>query len=586
MAVLLTKTSRVDGAWHDTGSQFLYPSLSISSFYSIPYYSFISGGLSLDLGDLVRPLAHCCIVPRASEGQKIKTPGKRNSRIDAIPLQISDSSAAPVTMRHTSCHLPNGLTFTVSPVFGGVTFKSNDHVHNSTFPPGWTIIIHSEKTPEETVEKRGRTAGQDEDSSSSDDDGTTRFTTPTLRRDCLYISYIVNPPSSDYKPVTSPTRQIALMLWATLWWYFHEPEPDLHLDTPASRSTPLSGKPKGDWRVNIRREGIFKGRNLLQKLERMGLISSEDSSVGLQPMETRDTSSWSNMFVSRRSFWQLDPRLFLFTLTPQGAPSSPSGTPLRSRNASPSRDSSSALPPAEATFHTASVGTFTSAGPFTSGSHLPTYYPPPPTQYTFTNGVRHPIRSKPPHQGEVFYVRYIPSLGQYLSFRVPFLPMTKSAVARTSTGSRPTTPTRPVCSAVTSVEQHLSQNMSSDLETLHRWMNDPRVEAMWGVGGDQAVQEKFLLQNLTSRHSFPVIGCWDGRPFGYFEIYWVKEDGLGRLIDGVDNYDRGIHLLIGEQEFRGPHRVAVWLTALVHHCFLADLRTETVVLEPRVDNIK
>jgi RimJ/RimL family protein N-acetyltransferase len=484
-------------------------------------------------------------------------------------------------MRNTTCRLPNGLTFNISPVFGGVTFKSADFnvQHNSTFPPGWTIIINTEKP--QKIDQNEQAASEND--RTYNDDQFTRFTTPTLDRDSLYISYIVNPPSSDFKPVTSPTRQIAMMLWATLWWYFHEPQPDLHVETTASSKTPLSGRPKGEWRINLKREGIFKGRNLLQKLERMGLVATEDSSVGLQPIETRDSSSWSNMMVSRRSFWQLDPRLFLFTLTPSGVPSSPA---FHSRSASPTRDglpnvAALALAPTEATFHTANLAPYTSVGPFTSGSHLPTFYPPPPTQYTTTNGVRHPVRPKPPHQGEVFYVRYIPSLSQYLSFRVPFVPMVKSGQA--SNCSRPGTP---ISSAVTGIEQHLTENISSDVDTLHRWMNIPRVEAMWGEGGPKSVQEKFLIDNLTSRHKFPVIGCWDGRPFGYFEIYWVKEDPLGRLLDRVDNYDRGIHLLVGEQEFRGAHRVAVWLSALVHHCFLADMRTESVVLEPRVDNLK
>ncbi|KAJ5084725.1 hypothetical protein NUU61_009304 [Penicillium alfredii] len=499
-------------------------------------------------------------------------------------------------MRHNTCHLPNGLIFTVSPVFGGVTFKSTDqNTHNSTFPPGWTIIIHTDKSHDnQTKTQDDPETDQEQSSEDEEDKKTTPFKTPTLTRDCLYISYIVNPPSSEYKPVISPTRQIAMMLWATLWWYFHEPEPDLRLETPASSKTPHQGRPKGEWRVNIKREGIFKGRNLLQKLERMGLVTTEDSSVGFQPVETRDSSSWTNMFVSRRTFWQLDPRLFLFTLTPRGAPASPSLTPFQSRRASPTRErlptpsSSSTLAPAEATFHTANSGPFTSVGPFSSGSHLPTYYPPPPTQYTFTNDVRHPIRPKPPHQGEVFYVRYIPSVKQYLSFRVPFVPISKSGSAQGSINniSRPSTPTHALSASVTSIEQHVSRDMPSDLETLHRWMNDPRVEAMWGEGGPQSHQEKFLLANLTSRHSFPVFGCWDGKPFGYFEIYWVKEDRLGRLLDNVGNYDRGIHLLVGEQEFRGSHRVAIWLSALVHHCFLADMRTETVVLEPRVDNTK
>jgi hypothetical protein len=102
-----------------------------------------------------------------------------------------------------------------------------------------------------------------------------------------------------------------------------------------------------------------------------------------------------------------------------------------------------------------------------------------------------------------------------------------------------------------------------------------------------STQKKFLEDGLESRHSFPVFGCFDGKPFGYFEIYWVKEDKLGRLLGGdVGNYTRGLHALVGEKEFRGPHRVHVWLSALVHYCWLADPRTETVMLEPRVDNTK
>ncbi|OOF92602.1 hypothetical protein ASPCADRAFT_54822 [Aspergillus carbonarius ITEM 5010] len=325
-----------------------------------------------------------------------------------------------------------------------------------------------------------------------------------------------------------------MMLWVTLWWYFHEPQPDSRLQTEASANTPAAGQPKGDWRVYIKREGFFKGRTLLQKLERMGLIASEDSSVGAEPY---DPQAWANMFISCRSFWQIDPRLFVFTLSPQSIPQAVSGSPFIQRVASPSRDSFNLS-------HTAGqeiAHYIPNEGPFASTSHLPTYFPPPPTQYTFTNGIRHPIRPKPPHQGDVFYIRYIPS------------PLSAGP---------------------------------SDLDLLHKWMNDPRVNASWGEAGPIEHQEKFLRTNLNSKHSFPVIGCWDGKPFGYFELYWVKEDRLGPLIGGADNYDRGIHLLIGEQEFRGPHRVPLWLSALVHYCWLADSRTQTVMLEPRVDNVK
>ena len=98
---------------------------------------------------------------------------------------------------------------------------------------------------------------------------------------------------------------------------------------------------------------------------------------------------------------------------------------------------------------------------------------------------------------------------------------------------------------------------------------------------------EFLSNSLTSKHSFPAIGCFDGKPFGYFEIYWVKEDRLaGHLGEGCGDWERGLHCLVGEEEFRGEHRVKVWLSALVHFCWLADMRTQVVFMEPRVDNTK
>lgn len=504
-------------------------------------------------------------------------------------------------MRYSSCHLPNGHTFSVTPVFGGVTFKEADAcVHNPAFPPGWTVVIHTEKQIEEDI------AGDDDDHQSHDSvvdrSNTTTDTTsasenkvrissfkkPTLRDDCIFISSIVSPSSTEAKTPISPSRQIAMMLWATLWWYFHEPEPDLHLVTEASAATAELGRPKGEWRVNIKREGIFKGRNLLQKLERMGLIANEDSSVGTESIELRNPTNWARMFTSRRSFWQLDSRIFIFSMAPTVATPvavgslSPINSPYGSRPASPSLDSlrlteGNAIPPAELTSPIHILGSI--GGPFYSSSHLPTYYPSVPAQYIFTNGVRHPLRQRPPHQGETFYTRYVPSVGQYLSFRVPVLGTSKTSVPQHGHSSS-------TASALTIPRSHSPSQGSSDLDLLHKWMNDPRVNAAWGEAGPRTQIEEFLKQGLNSRHSFPVFGCWDGKPFGYFEIYWVKEDRFGRLLDNVGNYDRGLHVLVGENEYRGSHRVRIWLSSLVHYCWLADSRTETVMLEPRVDNQK
>ncbi|PGH19845.1 hypothetical protein AJ80_03762 [Polytolypa hystricis UAMH7299] len=490
-------------------------------------------------------------------------------------------------MAQNTIHLPNGFSCHVTPIFGGMSFKLLDtNLTNTVLPPGWAIVIQTERPRDRTTqgETRPNSARSDATDRSNPNESAhrsmspssfgpsrdQRFTKPTLDSDSLFISSVFF--TSDVKPAVSPTRQIALMLWATLWWYFHQTPPDYTLTTEQSKKTPAAGRPKGEWIINIRREGVLNGRRLM-KLERMGLVCNRDSSVGLD-CDSRNPSGWDDIFVSRRSFWQLDPRIFLFPLAKRPIPGS-SPSPFLSQPGSPARDLSSTVA-VEAKNYGASI---TNLGPFTSGSNLPTYFPPPRTEYTFTDGIRHPIRRKPPGQGEVFYVRYIPSVGQTLSFRVPILPskgpLILNSMATYHRKSRST-------SCLPDIDA-LSNTGPNDVELLHKWMNIPRVSAFWGVAGAQSTQEKFLREQLTSRHSFPAFGCWDGKPFGYFEIYWVKEDRLGRLID-ADKYDRGLHCLVGEEEFRGPHRVAIWLSSLLHSCFLADHRTENVIMEPRVDN--
>ena len=362
------------------------------------------------------------------------------------------------------------------------------------------------------------------------------------------------------------------MLWSTLYWYFHQPTPTLHVTNALSKNTADAGKPKGEWRININREGILKGKVVLPKLERMGLIACEDSSVGCAQEES-SPEGWTRMFVSVRSFLATRSKnLPLYSvaygqLTFSIRLSIPIKAVIAFRQSKKARESPQ--------IEQSSQGLWspTAPGPFYSNSHLPTYYPPPPAQWVFTNHIRHPLRPKPPRQGEVLYTRYIPSVGQYLSFRVASC-STKALRHRGPISTPVSTPRNSLISASDSVVPTMSSlNLDiSDVEYLHKWMNDPRVSYFWGEAGPQSHQDEFLQKALRSRNSFPVMGCWDGKPFGYFEIYWVKEDNLGKYLPILSEYDRGFHCLVGEQEFRGAHRVKIWLSALVHYCWLADNR--------------
>ena len=467
-----------------------------------------------------------------------------------------------------SIRLPDGQNITVTPVFAGLFFKSNElTTHQSAFPTGWTIVIHTEDS---SHDGDGAAVGSPE---SETRPHIHTFTRPTLQHDSLFISSISNPSTQDFKPAASPTRQIAMMLWVTLYWYFHQPPPPSNLTTEASKLTPKAGRPRGEWRVRIKRDGVLRGRNLIPKLERMGLIASFNSSVGTALEDSDD--AWANLFVTRRMFWQIPGRLFLFTLQPamKNPLRSYPGSPTPSRPGSPaqgeylpqlSAPGTGDLPGAPHPATLTSVPSFP-IGPFFSASHLPTYYPPAPLQYTITNHVRHPLRPKPPRMGEVFYTRFIPSVGQYLSFRVASV-SPKPVPYMGPTGPKP--PIQPQLGSMT------------DDALLKMWHANPRVSAFWGE-----YASNFLATALQSRHSFPVIGLWDGVPFGYFELYWVKEDLLGRYAGAnIDDWDRGCHVLIGEEWARG--RVQSWLTSLVHWLLCADYRTMSICLEPRVDNAR
>lgn len=459
--------------------------------------------------------------------------------------------------------LPNGHNLSVTPIFGGLYFKSiESHNTTSPFPPGWTIIINTED--DEVDHDPPSYAGKDLGSIDPWTNSPSRkrhihtYRKPTLKNDHLFFSSISNPATNDSNPnrfpASSPTRQIAMMVWATLYWYFHQPEPDAHMVTAASAKTAAAGRPKGEWRLNINREGIFKGRQLMQKLEHMGLIATEDSSVGTS-LDPNTPEGWSNMFVSKRHFWQLDARTYLFTLAPQVNSPTPSrpDSPALGQRAEPIIDAITSAAPTGA-----NSGLWQPPGQFKSSSHLPTFYPPAPAQYIFTNNVRHPLRPKPPRQGETFYTRFIPSLGEYLSFRVASLskrpvqhigPVSSPQPSLPSGG--PSLPTNNGSSSLRNATASDSEVPTvgslnfehSDAELLNKWMNDPRVAYSWGEDGPLSHQTEFLKTGLENRHSVPVIGCFDGKPFAYFEIYWVKEDRLGNYIGGgVGDYDRGMVL--------------------------------------------
>ncbi|HAT31180.1 MAG TPA: acetyltransferase [Janthinobacterium sp.] len=151
----------------------------------------------------------------------------------------------------------------------------------------------------------------------------------------------------------------------------------------------------------------------------------------------------------------------------------------------------------------------------------------------------HPLRPAKP-QGYV-YQRFIAWLGQSFSLRVA------------------------------SVER--------DVHTMHKWMNDPRVAQFFQEEGDLAFQRDYLNGRLADPHMLPLIAEFDGVPFGYMEVYWAQENRLGPYY-AAEDYDRGWHVLVGEQAYSGGQFISAWLPSLMHYMFLDEPRTQRIVGEP------
>lgn len=174
---------------------------------------------------------------------------------------------------------------------------------------------------------------------------------------------------------------------------------------------------------------------------------------------------------------------------------------------------------------------------------LPRTRPPFPELYTSTDGRRHPLRSETPPG--IVYARTIPWLGRTLSFR---------------------TMTEP-----------------GDAALFSTWMNDPRVAEVWQERGTPAEHATYLTRLQSDPASGALLGCLDGAPFGYFELYWARESRLGPLYESGP-YDRGWHVAIGDPQVRGRAHLSAWLPSLMHYLFLDDPRTQRIVGEPKADH--
>lgn len=157
----------------------------------------------------------------------------------------------------------------------------------------------------------------------------------------------------------------------------------------------------------------------------------------------------------------------------------------------------------------------------------------------------HPFRGD--RKTGLFYERYAPAIGKTVSFR----------------GVDP----------------------EKDVDTFHQWQNQPRVAFFWELAQPAQQLKEYLIKTQNDPHMIPTFVEFDGRPVGYFEMYWTLEDRLGPYYE-ADAFDRGFHFLIGEKDALGFEKTDTIVKSALHFLFLDDPRTRRVMAEPRHDNKK
>ncbi|EJF63782.1 hypothetical protein DICSQDRAFT_25439, partial [Dichomitus squalens LYAD-421 SS1] len=171
----------------------------------------------------------------------------------------------------------------------------------------------------------------------------------------------------------------------------------------------------------------------------------------------------------------------------------------------------------------------------------------------------HPLRPPKPRPGEVVYRKHFPSVGQTLDFA--YFDLAGDTVGKDASG----------------VSRHLA--------TFHRWHNSDHVNRGWGERGPLEKHRAYMQALLADPGVVPVMMSWDGELMGYAEFPYVKENHVAPYVPGgAWDYDRGLHILVGEEKFRGYHRTTAWLAGVQHYLFLSDPRTLRNVGEPKAAN--
>ena len=124
-----------------------------------------------------------------------------------------------------------------------------------------------------------------------------------------------------------------------------------------------------------------------------------------------------------------------------------------------------------------------------------------------------------------------------------------------------------------------------DADLVHTWMNDPEVARFWELAEPVERIHGYLADQVADPHTLPCLGCLDGTPMSYWELYRADLDPLAAHYPARP-HDAGVHLLLGPAPLRGRGLGARLLRVVSDWQLADDPDAERVVAEPDVRNTR
>lgn len=124
-----------------------------------------------------------------------------------------------------------------------------------------------------------------------------------------------------------------------------------------------------------------------------------------------------------------------------------------------------------------------------------------------------------------------------------------------------------------------------DLDLFHRWHHQDYVKEFWELDLTKPEHLKHIQNLLDNPYEDPLIVEMNGEPFAYYQVYWAFEDRIAPYC-APEPYDRGLHLLIGEQNYLRTRHVYDSMLHVSQFLFEQHPQTQRIWAEPRSDNHK